>query len=78
MKPVRRIDRHEYGTYLRGGKLGNDPLRIVCYPDPYMFALLNSEADQATRDPIALIAELRVRVAHIVFEMDERVAVAEL
>ena len=77
MPAIAGIDVDEDGADLGGGELGDGPLGAVGRPDAHALALRHPEGHQRPRAAVDVVAELAVRVAHVLVSGDEGLVVGD-
>jgi hypothetical protein len=73
--PVRRVDVDQDCTDLRGGVLGEQPLRAVRRPDPDPVPLADPGSQQPVRQRVDFRSQLRIRPSTLACAINERIAV---
>jgi hypothetical protein len=76
-RPVGRVDVDEDDPGLRRRVLDERPLGAVRAPDPHPVAGLDAGGDERARCAVDGLAELRVRVAEVLMDGDQRLPVSE-
>ena len=71
------VHRNKHRADLDGCPECDIPLRHVCRPDCHMIAALDAEADKRTREPVNVVAELRICAVIIAGGVTECVLIGE-